>query len=145
MAMIKCPECGKEISDKAAFCVGCGFPISGSEEPEADKPETILMQGLCNECGGFAVKNGTAILTNRRFIYMKHSLAKIAAVGALTYLTKGSYEYEIPLSEISSIQDGRHGISKTIVISTKDGQKHNYYFTNREEWKIKIESARSAV
>lgn len=25
MALIKCPECGREISDRAAFCVGCGI------------------------------------------------------------------------------------------------------------------------
>lgn len=28
MALIKCPECGKEISDKAATCPNCGCPIS---------------------------------------------------------------------------------------------------------------------
>lgn len=27
MALIKCEECGREISDKAAACVGCGAPI----------------------------------------------------------------------------------------------------------------------
>lgn len=27
MELIKCPECGKEISDKAASCPGCGYPI----------------------------------------------------------------------------------------------------------------------
>ena len=27
MALIKCPECGKEISDKAKICIGCGYPI----------------------------------------------------------------------------------------------------------------------
>lgn len=28
MALIKCPECGKEVSDAAAACPQCGFPIS---------------------------------------------------------------------------------------------------------------------
>lgn len=28
MALIKCPECGREISDKASFCPGCGCPAS---------------------------------------------------------------------------------------------------------------------
>lgn len=28
MALIKCPECGKEISDKAHACIHCGYPIS---------------------------------------------------------------------------------------------------------------------
>ena len=27
MALIKCPECGKEISDKARACIHCGYPI----------------------------------------------------------------------------------------------------------------------
>lgn len=27
MALIKCPECGKEISDKSEKCIHCGFPI----------------------------------------------------------------------------------------------------------------------
>ena len=28
MAMIKCPECGRDVSDKAAACPGCGCPLS---------------------------------------------------------------------------------------------------------------------
>lgn len=31
MALIKCSECGKEISDKAAVCVHCGCPVSASK------------------------------------------------------------------------------------------------------------------
>lgn len=27
MALIKCPECGKEISDKSNICIHCGFPL----------------------------------------------------------------------------------------------------------------------
>ena len=30
MALISCEECGREVSDKAAACVGCGAPISGA-------------------------------------------------------------------------------------------------------------------
>lgn len=26
MALIKCDECGREISDKSVFCPGCGYP-----------------------------------------------------------------------------------------------------------------------
>lgn len=28
MALIKCPECGKEISNRAVSCIYCGFPLS---------------------------------------------------------------------------------------------------------------------
>ncbi|MGM9874855.1 MAG: zinc ribbon domain-containing protein [Bacilli bacterium] len=43
MALIKCAECGKEISDKATTCIHCGCPI----EKEL----------ICNECGNKLNKN----------------------------------------------------------------------------------------
>ena len=37
MALIKCPECGKEISDKAISCPNCGCPIGEvSQEIHSD-------------------------------------------------------------------------------------------------------------
>ena len=32
MALIKCSECGHEVSDKAASCPKCGAPIAGASE-----------------------------------------------------------------------------------------------------------------
>lgn len=29
--LIKCPECGKEISNKSEQCIHCGFPIRKSQ------------------------------------------------------------------------------------------------------------------
>ena len=28
MALIKCPECGRQVSDKARACPGCGCPVA---------------------------------------------------------------------------------------------------------------------
>ena len=45
--LIKCPECGKEISDKAENCPNCGYPISKEqtqpivEEVSGQKIETV--------------------------------------------------------------------------------------------------------
>ena len=37
MALIHCPECGREISDKAAACPGCGYPLfSQATNSESD-------------------------------------------------------------------------------------------------------------
>lgn len=38
--IIKCPECGKEISDKAKSCPNCGFPIAHEEE----KPKVYVVK-----------------------------------------------------------------------------------------------------
>ena len=32
MALIKCPECGTEVSDKAAACPKCAYPIQQAQE-----------------------------------------------------------------------------------------------------------------
>ena len=37
MSLIKCPECGKEISEKASSCPNCGCP--SSEWNKEVKPE----------------------------------------------------------------------------------------------------------
>ncbi len=37
MAMINCPECGKQISDKAAACPNCGCPIATMKDEKVVK------------------------------------------------------------------------------------------------------------
>ncbi len=37
--LIKCPECGKEISDKASACIHCGYPISKQDDTTAQKSQ----------------------------------------------------------------------------------------------------------
>lgn len=34
MALIQCPECGKEVSDKARKCPHCGYPLEELEKKE---------------------------------------------------------------------------------------------------------------
>ena len=58
MALIKCPECGKEVSDKSDKCIHCGYPfekkyihiINGKEYNlkyiyESDKTNTVKLIG----------------------------------------------------------------------------------------------------
>ena len=52
MAMINCPECGKEISNKAATCPNCGCPISENNEGKKtfslQSQEEYLVCPYCN-------------------------------------------------------------------------------------------------
>lgn len=42
MALISCSECGREISDKAAACPGCGAPVSPAQVEAAEgAPEAV--------------------------------------------------------------------------------------------------------
>ena len=41
MALIKCPECGTEVSDKAEKCPKCAFPINESKNSSNVKIEEV--------------------------------------------------------------------------------------------------------
>lgn len=138
-----CSKCGKQLADGAAFCSYCGSPVAVVADPVGtpadDGREIVIKEGLCNRVKSkLFVQNGHGMLTNKRFIYSKHSLAKIAVMGVLANLTKGSFDFDIPVSEISGIRDGRQGVSKTIIITTKSGDEFNFYFSDRERWIIEF-------
>ena len=42
MALIKCPECGKEISEKATACINCGYPTSAIIEQSIETKTVTL-------------------------------------------------------------------------------------------------------
>lgn len=46
MAMIKCPECGKEISDKAAACPNCGAITEFGERMQRQQEKMGRENGL---------------------------------------------------------------------------------------------------
>ena len=68
MALIKCPECGQQVSDKAAVCPHCGVAIAGNPEIKA-------------------ANNPKAGKNNRATIYV------VAAVIALAIVAVGFYYY----------------------------------------------------
>ena len=44
MALIKCLECGKQISDKAESCPNCGYRIESTIEEKKEIPSTIKQE-----------------------------------------------------------------------------------------------------
>ena len=42
MALINCPECNKEISDKSEICINCGYKLP--------KPEPMFQGVYCPSC-----------------------------------------------------------------------------------------------
>lgn len=51
MALIKCPECGREISDKAPACVHCGFPLDEVATNKSLSEETLKKIVISNPDG----------------------------------------------------------------------------------------------
>lgn len=82
MALIKCPECGKKISNKATMCIHCGCPLeyntAGNEQivegiPVEDtvlcsvNPSTNSAYGQDNH--GKAPKKKLKVYQNNWFIF----------------------------------------------------------------------------
>lgn len=57
MALISCPECGREVSDKANACPNCGYPIEQDKIKENKLicpycgEEVQVEEGYCSSCG----------------------------------------------------------------------------------------------
>lgn len=66
MALIKCPECDKDISDRATSCIHCGCPIKNSP-PISETRVTISNDGVKNIISSILV-----VLTLVMTIYENH-------------------------------------------------------------------------
>lgn len=134
-----CSKCGKQLEDNDVFCSGCGNKVGAEIQQPSEDREIVLKEGLCNRIKSkLFVENGHGLLTNKRFIYSKHSLAKMAVMGVLVNATKGDFDFEIPIKDISGIKEGRQGISKTIIICTRSGEEFNFYFNDKLKWEIEF-------
>ena len=103
--------------------------------------EKILMEGITNQVAGLVVKNGHGILTTKRFIYSKHSMAKIMVMGVLVNATKGSYEYDIPLEDIATATADRFRLGHALTITKKDGTVIKYGIAKPKEWQAAFDKA----
>lgn len=76
MAIIKCPECGKEISDKANSCPNCGAPINIHTEKSGNKKSKIFFIIICIILVGCVI--GTIFLYfNKRVDLVAKSVVKV--------------------------------------------------------------------
>lgn len=98
MALIKCPECGREFSDKATACPNCGFPVS--KLPEMS-PENV------------ASESGS--LTNKIF--------SVAQAGVQTAIENYQNAYR-PTKQIGPVQiDENHSVFRINGVIPANGKK----------------------
>lgn len=65
--MIKCPECGKDISNQSDKCIYCGFPIRNENMIVCSNCGVLNQAGstFCSSCGNPLVKGITAPSTTK--------------------------------------------------------------------------------
>ncbi len=50
MALITCPDCGKQVSDSAPTCPSCGRPVAGPRTVVDGRSEGLFMKSLNFGC-----------------------------------------------------------------------------------------------
>ena len=74
MALVNCPECNKEISDKATACPNCGNPIATEHVSEtkesSDSPKSTPARILNDDERKMAVRNAKSNKNNLRLIFI---------------------------------------------------------------------------
>ncbi len=68
MALIKCPECGREISDNASNCPGCGYTFTETKFCRHCGEKIAVDSVVCTKCGrqveDMSSKNPHIIINN---------------------------------------------------------------------------------
>ncbi len=52
MALIKCPECGKDVSTSAETCPHCGYSLKKQQAPQTARPISYEQQTVKIRCWG---------------------------------------------------------------------------------------------
>lgn len=107
MALIKCPECGNMISDKAIKCPKCGCPVGRSSiqpsnrynygEPEEDSSPTVSRKWLYVIIGVLAA----ALIGITAFLLLKNTDSSDSSAALMSEMTgEGPKTYALATSEL---------------------------------------------
>lgn len=90
MALIKCPECGREVSDQATSCPGCGHPLHDVTTIEATgkKWKSIQIWSWLSIVGGIILLLIGA-LTTAGWVIICGAIAFIGGAFGLIYASLG--------------------------------------------------------
>jgi hypothetical protein len=121
------PQEGKEIINTVE---------SQSQTTVKNDEEKPLMDGSCNYLKGIMnVKQGTAYLTTKRFLFGKRSGAFQAIAGPLLmHLAKGGdIIIDIEFSNLKRIEKRSHGFANKYIFSTRNGKEYALQFNRKQE------------
>lgn len=126
MALIKCPECGKEVSDKAQTCINCGCPLAqvnpaGTVTVAVNGPGMVKMYIFDLTTGNelWCGRNGEVArfnVDNETEISVIGSMEKRHPERGAKALVRGGRKYEYKM--VQSFLGGRYVINEIDVLDS---------------------------
>ena len=143
MAIIKCPECNQEISDKAPVCPSCGVPIAGhvttcsqcgftyfnsnAECPQCHHKTTVDNTTMCGDESDCKVNQKASGLRNNRIVIAVVSLV-VVVLGAVLYVfyrnaqsdkEESAYEFALSSNDPEVLQNYLNTFVTNFLITLK--------------------------
>jgi len=149
MALISCPECNKQISDKANICVGCGAPVViDSPQSNFKSDATIAEEISAEDITSLNTSNLTPTIDNsnldgtnsdikRGNTFFGYLLVSLVIIILIFLLTGGSNSsltqiFETTLTPPSDNTDYKNIIGKPIIFEYLEIAQ--YDFPERMDW-----------
>ena len=149
MAIINCPECGNQISDKAKKCVHCGKVF--------EENTTELNEMICEECGNAIPELskecpncGCSVSSKSKFEFKLTKKAKIilcSIIGVIVIVFVGTAIYNsTPVQNyVAEVKQDREALkaSETAFKEAKEAEKNNDYELAIKKYKSVIKEDKS--
>lgn len=107
MALIKCSECGKDVSDTAKSCIHCGCPIEKKVICSECGKETLETNNVCPNCGNklgtnfsISVKAPKANFENKKILLIAIGVVVIITIIVLIMIFSGDKTKKIDMQEV---------------------------------------------
>ena len=119
MALIKCPQCGEEISDRGKICPHCHFVLQG--EPQYQQPAKPVNSFLIPLAIAGAITIGLFLLTRWMYPYSGWLLfgilcgfSAIVSIGIVISQIKSIEEYNLSQTDPAAYQKLREEQQQSI-------------------------------
>lgn len=111
MALLACPECGREVSSRAPACPGCGFPLASISSAKRDEyacgrchmaDQTVTVRSVLLSDRSFSDVGGTVQLAgNMKTVAAEAGRLQLLAGSSWVFGTRGFRESAVSRSAIT--------------------------------------------
>ncbi|TWJ13894.1 GRAM domain-containing protein [Geobacter argillaceus] len=95
--------------------------------------EKIHLEGRATHIkSALNVNAGYAFLTSKQLAFVGSNSALTNALNSTPY--DSDILFTIPIGDITNVQEGKHGLTKKAIISTKTGDEYSIQFDPHDNW-----------